>query len=155
MTLISERATLMPNMSTSVGVNSQYPFQIFSPPSMADNNLTLPAAKSTQVPQAERLAIGNKETGATGGTSLNVTSHSSSTSSWLTNIGFTEEILHEENWEKLKSQNSYKIYVRGKENSIRPCWQTIKMRQHGKCKRLGTGCTCTGTSKRSGSVKSS
>ena len=31
MTLISERTTLMPQVSTSVGVNSQYPSQVFSP----------------------------------------------------------------------------------------------------------------------------
>ena len=54
MTTIPERATIMPHVSTSVGEMSQYPSQVLSLPLMADNDLTLPAAKSTWVPQAER-----------------------------------------------------------------------------------------------------
>ena len=42
---------------------------------MADNNLILPAAKSTWVPQADRVVIRNEERGATGGTPLSITSH--------------------------------------------------------------------------------
>ena len=44
MTLISERETFMPQISTSVGVISQYSSQVLSPPLMVDNNLILPAA---------------------------------------------------------------------------------------------------------------
>ena len=40
----------MPQVNTLVGVTFQYPSQVFSPPLMAENNLTLPATKSTQVP---------------------------------------------------------------------------------------------------------
>ena len=47
MTLISERATIMPQVSTMLWVIPQYPSQVLSPPLMADNNLTLPAAEST------------------------------------------------------------------------------------------------------------
>ena len=47
---------------------------------MADNSLTLPAAKSTQVPQVDRVVVGNEERGATGGTPLSITSLSLSTS---------------------------------------------------------------------------
>ena len=57
MTLISERATIMPQVSTSAGVSSQYPSQVFSPPLMADNSLTVPAAESTQVPQVDRMIV--------------------------------------------------------------------------------------------------
>ena len=69
------------------------------PPLMADNNLTLPAAESTQVPQAERVVIRIEERGATGGTSLSITSHSSSTSSGLAHIDLTQEMLDEESRE--------------------------------------------------------
>ena len=55
MTLISERATIMPQVSTLLGVIPQYPSQVLSPPLMADHNLTLPVAKSTWVPQADRM----------------------------------------------------------------------------------------------------
>ena len=51
----------MPQVSTSVGETSQYPSQVLSPPFMADNSLTLQAAKSTWVPQAERLVIRNED----------------------------------------------------------------------------------------------
>ena len=37
MILISERVTIMPEVSTSTGVSSQYPSQVLSPTSMADN----------------------------------------------------------------------------------------------------------------------
>ena len=40
-TLISERATTMPQVSTPVGVISQYPSQALSTLLMAENNLTL------------------------------------------------------------------------------------------------------------------
>ena len=62
---------------------SQYPFQVFSPPLMADNGLTLLASKYSQVPKADRDAVGNEERGAIGATPLNITSHSLSTSSEL------------------------------------------------------------------------
>ena len=45
MTLISESATIMPQVSTVIGVTSQYPSQVLSPSLMADNNLTLPASQ--------------------------------------------------------------------------------------------------------------
>ena len=67
---------------------------------MAGNNLTLPAVKSTQVPQAERMVIRNEERGATGGTLSSITPHSSSTSSELTSIDLTQETLDEEGREK-------------------------------------------------------
>ena len=54
MTLISERATIMPQVSTSAGVTSQYPSKAFSPPVMTDNSLTLLEAESTWVPQVDR-----------------------------------------------------------------------------------------------------
>ena len=65
MTLIAERATFMPQVITSVGVISKYLSQVLSHPLMADNNLTLPEAESTWVPQADRLVAGNEEKGAT------------------------------------------------------------------------------------------
>ena len=74
MTLISQRATIMSQVSTWAGVSSQYPSQVFNPPSMADNSLTLPAVESTWVPQADRVVVGNGERGATGGTPLSITS---------------------------------------------------------------------------------
>ena len=40
---------------------------------MAGNNLTLPAVKSTWVPQAEKVHIRNEDRGATGGTPLSIT----------------------------------------------------------------------------------
>ena len=61
MTLISERAIIMPKVSTLVGVTSQYPSQVLGSTLMADNNLTLPATKSTQLPQAERVVIRNEK----------------------------------------------------------------------------------------------
>ena len=102
MTLISEKATIMPKVSTSAGVNSQYPSQMFSPPSMTDSSLTLPAAKFTQVPQVDRVVVGNEERGAIGSTSLSITSHSLSTSSELANIDLTQEMFDEERREKRK-----------------------------------------------------
>ena len=51
MTLISERATIMPQVSTLVGVASHYPSQVLRSRLMAGNTLILPATKSTQVPQ--------------------------------------------------------------------------------------------------------
>ena len=56
MTLISERSTIMPQVSTLIGVISHYPSQVLSPSLIADNNLTLPAAESTLVHQADRVA---------------------------------------------------------------------------------------------------
>ena len=56
---------------------------------MADNSLTLPAAKSTEVPQADRLFVENGERGATGGTPLSITSQSLSTGSELASIDLT------------------------------------------------------------------
>ena len=50
------------------------PLPSVQPPSMADNNLTLLAAKSTKVPQTDRAIVGN-ERGSTGGTPLSITSH--------------------------------------------------------------------------------
>ena len=91
-------------MSTLVGVNSQYSSQVLIPHLMADNNLTLLAAKSTQVPQAERVVIRNEERGATGGMSLNITSHSSSTSSGFVSIDLTQEMLDEKGREKLRGK---------------------------------------------------
>ena len=91
MTLISERATIMPQKSTLVGVTSQYPSQVLMPSLMADNNLTLPEAKSTWVPQADRVVLRNEERGATGGTHLRITSDLPSTSSGLASIDLTQE----------------------------------------------------------------
>ena len=77
MTLISERATIMCQVSTSAGVISQYPSEVYSPPPlMADNNPTLTATESTWVLKAERVVVGNKERGATEGSSFSITSHS-------------------------------------------------------------------------------
>ena len=61
MTLISKRATINPLVSTSAGLTPQYPFQVLSPPLIAENSLTLLEAKSTQVPQADRVVGGNIE----------------------------------------------------------------------------------------------
>ena len=58
----------MPKVSTLAGVSSQYQFKVFCPPSMADNSVSLLAAKSTQVLRADRVVVGNKERGAIGGT---------------------------------------------------------------------------------------
>ena len=104
MTLISERATIMPQVSTSAGVSCKYPSQVFSPPLMAHDSLTLLVAKSTQVPKADGVAVGNEERGATGGSSLNIISCSSSTSSWLASIDLTQETLDKESREKLKGK---------------------------------------------------
>ena len=101
MTLISERATIMPQVSTSAGISSQHPSQVLNPPSMADNSLTLLAAESTQVPQTDRVVVGTEERGAIGGTTFSITSCSSSTSSWLASIDLTQESLDEETREKL------------------------------------------------------
>ena len=64
MTLISERETIMPQVSTSTVVSFQYLSQVFSPPSMTKNSLTLSAAESTWVPQVYRTVIGNEESSA-------------------------------------------------------------------------------------------
>ena len=90
----------MPEVSTSTGVNPQYPSQEFSPLLVADNSLTLAAAECTWVPQVDTMVIGNKERGAIGGTPLSINSHLSSTSSRLANIDFTQDILDEESREK-------------------------------------------------------
>ena len=71
---------------------------------MADNSLTLAAAESTQMPQADRVVVGNEERGAIGSTSLNITSHSSSTSSGLASIDLTQETMDEESREKHKGK---------------------------------------------------
>ena len=68
MTLISKRANIMPQVSTLTGVSSQYHSQVFSPLSMADNSLSLLAAKSTWVSPADRMVVGSEERCATGGT---------------------------------------------------------------------------------------
>ena len=60
-------------MSTLVKVFSQYPCQVHSPHLMANNNLTLPVAESTWVPQADRVVGRNGEKGTTGGTPLSIT----------------------------------------------------------------------------------
>ena len=73
-------ATIMPQVSTLVEAIYQYPSQVLNPPLMSENNLTLPAAEAIQVPQANRVVVVNEEKGATGGTHLSITSHSSSTS---------------------------------------------------------------------------
>ena len=100
MALISERKTFMPQVTTSVGVIFQYPSQVLSSPLMADNKLTLPAAESTQMPQADRVITGNEEKGAIGGTPLSITSHSSSMNIGLGSINLTQEMLNEESGEK-------------------------------------------------------
>ena len=96
MTLISERATIMPQVSTLAGVSSHYHFQVFTPASMTDNNLTLLVAKSTLVPQADRAVVANEERGATGGIPLSISSCSLSTSNRLASIDLTQEKLDEE-----------------------------------------------------------
>ena len=65
----------MPQVSTLAGVSYQYTCQVFSPPLMANNSLNLPAAKSTCVPQANRVVVGNEERVTTGGTPLSITFH--------------------------------------------------------------------------------
>ena len=57
MTFISERATIMPKVSTSTRVSPQYQSQVLSPPLGADSTLSLLAAESTWVPQADRMVI--------------------------------------------------------------------------------------------------
>ena len=104
MTLISEMATIMPQVSTLVGVTSHYPSEALSPPLMAHNNITLQTAKSTQVPQPERVVMRNKEKGVTAGNLLSITSHLSSTSSGLASIDLTQKTLDEESREKLKGK---------------------------------------------------
>ena len=99
MTLISERVAIMPKVSMLAGLSFQYPSQVFSPPFMADKSLTLPAAESTWVPQADRVIVGNKERGATGSSPLSITSCSSNISSRLASIDL---MLDEESREKLK-----------------------------------------------------
>ena len=54
----------LPQVSNSAGVSSQYPSNVFSPPLMADNSLTLLAAKSTQRSQADGVVVRNEERGA-------------------------------------------------------------------------------------------
>ena len=71
---------------------------------MAANSLTLLAAESTWVPQADRVIVGNEERSAAGGTPLSITSHSSRMSSGLANINLTQEMLDEESREKLKGK---------------------------------------------------
>ena len=61
MTLIPERATIMPQVSASKGVSPQYPSKVLSPPSVADNSLTLTAAECAWIPHADRIVIGNEE----------------------------------------------------------------------------------------------
>ena len=74
MTLISERATIMTQVRSSTWASPQYQSQVFIPPSVADSSLTLPAAKSTQVPQMDRMVIWNEERDAIGGTPLSIMS---------------------------------------------------------------------------------
>ena len=94
----------MPLVSTSTGISPQCPSQVFSPLSGADNSLTLLAAGYTQVPQMDRMVIGNEERGAIGGTPLGITSCSSSASSRLANIDLTHEMLDAVSKEKLKGK---------------------------------------------------
>ena len=61
MTLISERAAIMPQVSTSTGVSPQYLSQVFNPLSVADNSITLLVAESTHVHQADRVVITMKK----------------------------------------------------------------------------------------------
>ena len=56
------------------------------------------------MPQADRMVARNEETGTTGGTPLNITSHSSSMSSGLASIDLTQEMLDEDSREKLKGK---------------------------------------------------
>ena len=64
---------------------------------MADNNLTLLAAESIQVPQGDRVVVGNEERCIIGSTPL-------STSSGLANIDLTQETLDEESRKKIKGK---------------------------------------------------
>ena len=68
MTLISKRATIMPQVSMSTGVSPQGASQVISSPLGADSCLPLQAAESTWVPQVDRMVIGNEERGAVGET---------------------------------------------------------------------------------------
>ena len=104
MTLMSNRPTFMPQVSTLVGLISQYPSQVLNPSLMVDNNLTVSAAKSTQVPLADGVASGNEEIGDTGGTPLSITSHSLSMSSGLASTDLIQEIFNGESREKLKGK---------------------------------------------------
>ena len=63
----------MLQVSTLVRVISQYPCQVLSPSLMANNNLTLPVAESTWMPETDRVVARNEEKGATGGTPLSIT----------------------------------------------------------------------------------
>ena len=83
---------------------SQYPSQVLSLPLMADNNLTLPAAKSTLVPKADRVIARNEEWSATGGTPLSITSCSLSMNSGLASIDLSQEMLDKESRGKLKGK---------------------------------------------------
>ena len=69
---------------------------------MANSSLTLLVAKSTLVPQADRVVVRSEERGATGGTPLSITSHSLSMSSGLASIDLTQEMLDEKSREKSK-----------------------------------------------------
>ena len=71
---------------------------------VADSSLTLPASKSTWVPQADRMVIGNEERGAIGGTFWSITSHLSSASSGLANIDLALEMMDEKSREKFKGK---------------------------------------------------
>ena len=104
MILISERATIMLLVCTLAGASSQYPFQVFTPPSEDYNSLTLLAATSTLLTEVDRMVVGNEERGAIGGTHLSITSHLMSTSSGLAGIDLTQETLDEKSREKLKGK---------------------------------------------------
>ena len=67
-----------------------------------ESSLTLPAVKSNWAPQVDRMVIGNEERSAIG--ALSITSHSSNTSGGVANIDLTQEMLDEENKEKLKGK---------------------------------------------------
>ena len=69
---------------------------------MADNRLTLLAAKSTWVPQADRVVVGNEEIGVTGGPALSITSHSLSMCNALATTDLTQEMVDEEKNKKVK-----------------------------------------------------
>ena len=71
---------------------------------MADNSLTLPAAKSTQVPQADRVVVGDEERGPTGGTLLSIGSWLLNTCSGLASIDLTQEMPDEESRENLRDK---------------------------------------------------
>ena len=51
----------MLQVSTLAGTISQYPSQVLNPPLMPENILTLPAAETTQVSQANRVVVVNEE----------------------------------------------------------------------------------------------